>query len=258
MVDDNILFHMLRKFILTAVNDMIRGGLLSLVIDKTAESPQNVSLLFCLNAHGIEMKGKHLEELYMPYEALRLRIDADSSSVDNGIVIFRSYAHVLGTDELKIETDEETTAFLSLPLTIPLVSSSLEEHRKYDFSGKRILVADDDEINLEIVEKLLRDKGAEVITVRDGREMLLSYRSEHGKFDLLLMDIVMPDMTGLQVARVIRSTTVIPTAKDVPLIAMTVNAFEEHYEESIEAGMNAHLVKPIDPEKLYQTIAGYL
>lgn len=132
------------------------------------------------------------------------------------------------------------------------------ESAPYNFTGKRILVADDDEINLAVIEKLLQDKGADVVTVRDGGETVDTFWYDRGRFDLILLDIIMPELNGIETAKQIRATSVLPNSKVIPIIAMTVNVFPEKYEQSLSAGMNAYLLKPIDPVLLYQTIAQYL
>lgn len=255
VADDTVLFHTLRKFVQSVTVDMTRNGFLSLSVSVEPEDMERARVSFRLEAHGAALRGNRVELLYMPYEELHARFRTDSSSLDSGVVIFRSYAHEMGTDALFLETDEENIVRMVLSLSFPIAPSSLSEQPEYHFKGKRILVADDDEINLEVVEHLLRSKGAEVLSVRDGREMLLSYRTEHGKFDLLLMDLIMPDLSGIEVARTIRSTAVIPSAKTVPLIGMTADAIHDNYEETKKAGMNACLIKPIDADKLYQAVA---
>ena len=133
---------------------------------------------------------------------------------------------------------------------------NMEKHTDWKkvFSGKRILMADDDELNLAIIGNLLREQGAEVHTVRDGREALYTYRAEHGVFDLIIMDIVMPDLSGLEVVRRIRRTHLYPGAKTIPIVALTVNSSEEDREKSLAAGMNAHLVKPVSPDTFFPAL----
>ena len=124
----------------------------------------------------------------------------------------------------------------------------------YDFTGKRILIADDDEINLRIMEKLLRDHGAEVISVRDGSEVMDTYRDEHGKFDMMILDLVMPHIGGLEVALQIRSIDVIPGASDIPII--TITAHKKRYKplKAELAGISAHFEKPIEPDDLLAAV----
>ena len=118
------------------------------------------------------------------------------------------------------------------------------------------MMAEDNELNAQIAETLLQDQGAEVTVVYNGKQAAdLFETSPAGTFDAILMDIMMPVMDGLTAARTIRALDR-PDAKTIPIIAMTANAFKEDEEKCLEAGMNAHLIKPLDIEKVKQTIEG--
>lgn len=134
----------------------------------------------------------------------------------------------------------------------------LSEKVHYDFTGKRILLAEDNRINTEVAVMLLEDKGFAVDTVENGLKALEVFsKSEEGQYDAILMDIRMPLMDGLTAANNIRHLSN-KDAEKIPIIAMTANAFEDDIEKSKMAGMNAHLAKPIDPERLYQTLYDFI
>lgn len=125
---------------------------------------------------------------------------------------------------------------------------------EFDFSGKRVLLAEDNQINAEIAEALLQAKNFAVERADTGLKALeLFTQNPVGYFDLILMDIRMPVMDGLQAANNIRHWNK-DDAKTIPIIAMTANAFDEDIEKSRTAGMNAHLSKPIEPEVMYRTL----
>ena len=128
----------------------------------------------------------------------------------------------------------------------------------FDFTGKRILIADDDEISLSITEKLLRDHGAEVVSVRDGSEAIDTYRDEHGKFDLLILDLVMPKMGGMDVALNIRTVDAIPQAVSVPIFTITAHKNTQEPLKAELAGIKAHFDKPFEPEELLETVDKYI
>ena len=113
------------------------------------------------------------------------------------------------------------------------------------------------DINLEVVEKLLHRKGMNVDTAKDGRDALTKYTSQEENYDIILMDIVMPVMDGLTAAKKIRSSGISGCEK-IPIIAMTGNAMHENFNESKAAGMQAHLVKPLDADRLYEILLEYL
>ena len=134
----------------------------------------------------------------------------------------------------------------------------LSEKVHYDFTGKCILLAEDNIINTEVAVMLLENKGFAVDTVENGLKALEVFsKSEEGQYDAILMDIRMPLMDGLTAANNIRHLSN-KDAEKIPIIAMTANAFEDDIEKSKMAGMNAHLAKPIDPERLYQTLYDFI
>ena len=132
--------------------------------------------------------------------------------------------------------------------------SLFKEKKRADLKGRRILLAEDIEINAEIVMAILEVKEAETDHAENGRIVLEMFKnSEVGRYDAILMDVRMPEMDGLEAAAAIRALDR-PDAKRIPIIAMTANAFDEDVQRSLQAGMNAHLSKPVEAEHLYQTL----
>ena len=128
-------------------------------------------------------------------------------------------------------------------------------NRHNNIAGMRILLVEDNEINCEIVEFMLEDAGAKVVTANDGKAAVDTFMaSEPGEFDCILMDLMMPVMSGYEAARVIRAMDR-PDAKDIPIIALSANAFEEDITMAKDAGMNEHLAKPVDIRKLFRIIS---
>lgn len=128
----------------------------------------------------------------------------------------------------------------------------------FDFTGKRLLLAEDNEINTEVAVMLLESRGFEVDTAVNGLRALEMYtKSEEGYYSAILMDIRMPLMDGLMATTSIRHLSNADAAT-IPIIAMTANAFEEDIERCKAAGMNAHMAKPIDPDRLYQILNDYI
>ena len=123
-----------------------------------------------------------------------------------------------------------------------------------DFSGKYVLLAEDNHINCEIVKRLLTRRGLTVETAENGQIALNKFMMNAPRtYDLILMDVRMPYMDGLKAARMIRASGK-SDAKTIPIMAMTANAYEEDIQQSMEAGMNAHLVKPVEPSELYRAV----
>ena len=117
--------------------------------------------------------------------------------------------------------------------------------------GARILLVEDNEINQQIALELLRGEGAEVALANHGREALEKLSADHARYDIVLMDVQMPEMDGYEATRRIRAE---PWGKEIPIIAMTAHALIEERQKALEAGMNDHISKPIDPEAMFATI----
>ena len=124
--------------------------------------------------------------------------------------------------------------------------------------GRRLLLVEDNDLNAEIAATLLESDGAYVSIAGDGAQALEAFaRSPVGTFDVILMDVMMPKMDGLAATRAIRALDR-PDAASIPIIAMTGNTFQEDVQECLEAGMNAHLAKPIDVAKADRIIAAVM
>ena len=123
-----------------------------------------------------------------------------------------------------------------------------------DLQGKNILLCEDNELNREIAIALLSDKGMTVVSAKDGRQGLALFEdSTPGSFDAILMDIRMPVMDGIETTRAIRALPR-PDAQTIPIIAMTADAFADDIQRCMEAGMQAHLAKPIHPSLMFEAL----
>jgi CheY-like chemotaxis protein len=157
-------------------------------------------------------------------------------------VLLREVHHVLSKKD-GIEYEEETAAEQETGSAEGILA------------GRRVLMAEDVEQNAEILADLLELEEVEAEHAANGEEALKMF-SEHeaGYYDAILMDVRMPVMDGLAATKAIRALDR-PDAKTIPIIAMTANVFDEDVDRSLQAGMNAHLSKPIEPERLYETMA---
>ncbi len=166
-----------------------------------------------------------------------------------------------GTIEVESELNVGTTFTMTIPFMLDKDYAQAETEQDsqptVSLTGKRILVAEDNELNLEIARFLLENEGILVTAAKNGREAVEQFAgAETGHFDLILMDIMMPELDGLSAAQQIRQMDR-PDAKTVPIVAMTANAFAEDIERSRAAGMNEHISKPLDENRLFETITRY-
>ena len=189
---------------------------------------------------------------------IRKRFDEETT-----VIILTSYNWEEIIDEAqKIGVD----GFLTKPMFVSNVIEEFErvakrnnmalykEKRRADIKDKRILMAEDIQINAEIIKAFMQAQGTQIDHAENGKIAVEMFQdSEIGYYDAILMDVRMPEMDGLEATRKIRETDR-PDASTVPIIAMTANAFDEDVQRSLQVGMNAHLSKPIEPEKLIQTL----
>ena len=194
----------------------------------------------------------------------------------NGIETVRRIRRVIGDSQPIIiltaydwsDVEEEAreagvTAFCEKPLFMSQLRDLLSnpgskeketKEKEFDYSGKRILLVEDNELNMEIAQTILEDVGFIIDTANDGVAAVEKMeQASAGQYDLILMDIQMPIMNGYEAAKRIRGLKN-PEIASVPIVAMTANAFEEDREKSYEAGMNGHLAKPVSVEKLMEMI----
>ena len=162
-----------------------------------------------------------------------------------------------GTITFESEKGVGTTFVIRVPFKIDPDADKREEPKNVSeksIKGLHVLLAEDNELNMEIAEFVLQNEGAEVTKAWNGQETVELFRkSESGEFDVILMDIMMPVLNGYEAARRIRSLDR-EDAKKIPIIAMTANAFTEDRIRAKEAGMDEHVAKPVDVELLIKVI----
>ncbi len=167
--------------------------------------------------------------------------------------------HMKGTIEVDSQIGIGSVFQINLPIQVDQAQSTepIDEERLVlgNIAGMRVLLVEDNEINCEIVEFMLKEANVEVITANDGKAAVDAFAgSDIGTFDCVLMDLMMPVMSGYEATRVIRSLDR-SDAKAVPIIALSANAFEEDVAMAKDAGMNEHLAKPVDIKKMFQVMS---
>lgn len=206
---------------------------------------------------GTEEFLKHAFEPYMQKDNTTL---SSIKGVGLGLSIVKQTVELMGgTIEVESKVGEGTKYTIMLPFQLdpnPQVKKKSLEH--ISLKGVKALLVEDNDLNLEIAKFHLEQENVEVHTAINGAEAVEMFeQSEVGYYDIILMDIMMPIMDGLEATREIRKL-LRPDAAAIPIIAMSANAFEEDIEKSIKAGMNAHLIKPLDGKKVTDTMKQYL
>ena len=223
----------------------------------------NVALIeFICKDTGIGMSKEFQEHIFEPFAQEFNSVRSTFGGTGLGMPITKSLVEKMGGNiEFESEKDVGTTFRLKIPFKINdcvHIEEPTEEEHNVSIEGVRVLVAEDNDLNMEIAEFVLSSVGAVVIKASNGQEAIdIFEKSKVGEIDIILMDVMMPDVDGLDATRVIRSMSR-EDAKTIPIIAMTANAFSEDRRRSVEAGMNEHLAKPLESTVIIKTIAKYL
>ena len=263
LADPQCLRQILQKMLRSAIFYTGDGGCIQLTVQELFCSKRMVTMEFSVESRGVVLDKERLTSLFRPYNFLQDTLSDEISDIDISLMILKKYLQAMNTDSLTAESVEGKGTRISVALTFAregedTADTALNPDELPDLTGTRIMVVDDNKISLEIGKRLLLPRGAEVVTAENGREALDLYCRNNGRFDLIFMDILMPVMDGLEATKAIRSLSNIPGSLEIPIVAMTANAFRKNFEESFRAGMNAHLVKPIEPVSFYRIIAELL
>ena len=211
---------------------------------------------------GIGMSPAFLEHLFDAF--VQEKVDARSvyHGTGLGMSIVKSLVDQMGgTIQVQSKLGEGSEFVVTLPFEIAskeAIPANTAEAENNSIEGVRILLAEDNDLNMEIAMELLTEQGAIVTGVRNGAEAVVAFASHpQGTYDLILMDVLMPVLDGLEATKQIRALDR-PDAAEIPIIALTANAFADDAKKCKEAGMDAHLTKPINLEKMLRTICGLI
>ena len=223
-----------------------------------SEQPEMTTMEFVCRDTGIGMTEEFQKCVFEPFAQEHTGSRAKFTGTGLGLSISRKLVEKMGgTITFESEKGVGTTFVIRVPFKIDLDADKREEQKdvsEKSIKGLHILLAEDNELNMEIAEFVLQNEGADVTKAWDGQEAVELFRnSEPGEFDVILMDIMMPVMNGYETTKMIRSLDR-EDAKAIPIIAMTANAFTEDRIKAKEAGMDEHVAKPVDVELLIKVI----
>lgn len=259
----------LKKIILNVIESSVKatfaGGNITLETSILSKEKDSVSLQFQITDNGFGIEEDVLPLVFEPFE----HIYGESTTLYNGSGLELAIAKCM-TDLMKgnilVESKRGKGTIFTITVSVRTkpykkVSAKEQDLKKagYDFKGRRALVVEDSPVNIEIAKNLLKHKNFEVEVALNGEEAVNVFKDhEAGYFDVILMDIRMPVMDGLEATRKIRKMTEKKDSQTIPIVAMTANAFEEDVKKSLEAGMNGHLSKPIDIKQMYEQLNSLL
>lgn len=244
------------------------GGTVAVSVWEVVEGEYN-SYEIRVQDSGIGMSKEFVDRMFNAFERERTSTDSGQEGSGLGLAITKSILDLMGgTIEVLTSPGNGTEVIMCLRLrkadekdmedapAKPVAGSA--ESEEPDFSGKRLLVVEDNDINMEIAQMILTSMGFEVEGVVNGKEALDAVAaSEHGYYDAVIMDIQMPVMDGYEATRAIRALDDSQLAQ-IPILAMTANTFKEDVEAAFEAGMQAHIAKPVDIGDLTKALAAVL
>ena len=235
------------------------NGSVSVRVEETAFRERTASCRFVIEDTGIGIGEDFKAHIFEPFTQEHQGARTDYTGAGLGMSIVKKLVDQMrGTVTVDSRLGRGSVVQIVLPVRVDEMQSgqAAEEARDVQggIAGMQVLLVEDNQINCEIVEYLLKDAGAEVATAKDGKAAVEAFEaSAPGTFDCILMDLMMPVMSGYEAARVIRGLKR-PDAGTVPIIALSANAFEEDVALAKDAGMNEHLAKPVDIRRMIQVM----
>ena len=235
-----------------------KNGSVDCFLKEKKQSDNRVLVDVTIKDTGIGMSEDFLKNIFKPFVQADQGARSQYKGTGLGMAIVKELLDRMGgTIQIDSRENQGTTIHVVIPFEIaeePAAVQEMSELPKESLSGCRILLAEDNELNREIAVFLLKDEGISVTEVEDGQQAVECFiKMPEGYYNAVLMDIMMPVMDGYQAARVIRGSGK-KDAEMIPIIAMTANTFAEDKRKTMEAGMDAHLSKPINVPELMDTI----
>ena len=228
--------------------------------EQTSRETDFGKYFFRIADNGIGMSQEFAEHIFIPFERERTSTVSKTQGTGLGMAITKNIVEMMG-GEITVQSEQGKGTVFLISLELPITSEGEAKEKaaeQKDFSRHRVLLVEDNEVNREIAILILSQTGFEVETAEDGQEAVDTVsKSAPGYYDLILMDIQMPVMDGYTAAGKIRALKE-PRLAEIPIIAMTANAFKEDEEAAAAAGMQGHIAKPLDIEKMMETIGEIL
>ena len=273
--DDQRLAQVITNLLSNAVKFTPDGGTIHLGSRLISQKDDICRLLVSVSDTGIGISADQKDRLFESFEQADARISRNFGGTGLGLPISKRIVELM-SGELCVDSEPGKGAVFVFSVLLkydafeknsPGRETEKERSAKInksqnesvcDFSGKTILLAEDVEINREIVITLLEPTKLKIVCAENGTSAVSIFKESPDKYDLIFMDIQMPEMDGYEATQKIRSLENIPKAADIPIIAMTANVFREDIEKCLKSGMNDHISKPIDYNELMKLLRQYI
>ena len=240
-----------------AVKFTEKGGKIELKVSKKADVEDKSEVEFVISDTGIGISKEFLPHIFDSFAQENTSTTNKYGSSGLGLAISKNIVEMMGgTIHVESGKGVGSSFFVTIPFTKVNKVEVKENIAKIniDLSGKHILIAEDMEVNAEILQILLEEKGVKVDVAENGKVAVDKFsKSEKGFYSAILMDVRMPEMDGFEATAIIRNMDR-EDAKAIPIIALSANAFEEDIQKSLQAGLDAHLTKPIQVNVLFETL----
>lgn len=254
----------LKQILMSVIDNALKynrpNGSVFVRAEETAFQDKIASCRFVIEDTGIGIGESFKEHIFEPFTQEHRDARTNYNGVGLGMSIVKKLVDQMkGTITIDSLPGKGSVVQITLPIRVDETWSAQpvneDEDTPGDISGMRVLLVEDNKINCEIVEYILKDAGAEVVTANDGTVAVDTFEaSALGTFDCIIMDLMMPVMSGYEAARVIRGLNR-TDAQTVPIIALSANAFDEDIALAKDAGMDAHLAKPVDIHKMFRVMS---
>ena len=258
----------IREVLLNIISNAVKftkdGGTISFAAENCPGNDKNhIIVRYRISDTGIGMSEEFQARIFDEFSQENDGARTSYGGTGLGMAIAKRYVDLMGG---KIEVSSRQGIGSTFTVEIPLLTAErvlVEKEEKLgkdiDLHGLHVLLAEDNDLNAEIAIAILEEKGMIVTRTADGKSALKEFcNTAQGTFDLILMDIMMPEMNGYETTKAIRNLPNRPDGKKIPIIAMTANAFAEDVQAALNAGMNEHVAKPIDMNKLNDVLERWL
>lgn len=238
------------------------GGTIVFEMDHhSGEDDSHIVICYRISDTGVGMSEEFVERIFDEFSQEDISARTQYKGTGLGMAITKRYVDLMGgTIVVESKKNEGSTFTVEIPMEL-IEESELQKQggipaTKMELADVKVLMAEDNELNAEIAMLQLEEEGIQVTRASDGMEVVKIFEENlPDTFDMILMDVMMPQMNGYEATREIRNLSDRPDGRMIPIIAMTANAFAEDVQASLDAGMNGHIAKPINMDEVIKTIA---